>query len=317
MDKPAIVRAWCDQRVGCPYIYGGTGRPCTPEYREARMRQYTAYAEKIKRNCPRLSGKADTCADCKWCDPETGQGKPAYDCAQLAKYAMEAVGIPMVSGANSQWERTDWAEKGQIRLDGDFADSNFPFASVCLVFRWDADKGKMGHVGVYQGDGYVIHAKGHDVGVVRQRLQDTNFTHYGIQRTLYDGKASRPVLRQGDSGPDVLYLQTLLSSVGDPIDADGAFGPKTAAAVKAFQKAHGLTADGVVGPKTWTALESATGHDEEAPDDFAPEQPDGDAPIIPAPEPGETVTIQKTDWDAIRAAVSILHQTVKKYENVG
>lgn len=320
MNKPEIVKAWCEQRVGCPYIYGGTGKPCTPEYREARMKQYPAYAEKIKRNCPRLSGAATTCRDCRWCDPETGVGKQAYDCAQLAKYAMEAAGIPMVSGANSQWERTDWQERGAI--------SDLPFAlweNVFLVFRWDADKGKMGHVGVYQGDGTVIHAKGHDVGVVRQRLQDTNFTHYGIPKGLYDGKAYRPVLRQGDTGPDVLYLQTLLSSVGDPIDADGAFGPKTAAAVKAFQKAHGLTVDGVVGPKTWTALESATGHDEEAPDDFAPpaedepapEPPDGDAPIIPAPAPGETVTIQKTDWDAIRAAVSILRQTVKKYEIVG
>ena len=307
MDKTEIVRAWCAQRVGCPYIYGGTGKPCTPEYREARMKQYPAYAAKIKRNCPRLSGTANTCADCKWCDPETSIGKQAYDCAQLSRGAMEAVGIPMVSGANSQWERTDWAEKGEIAV--------MPRDKVCAVFRWDEDH--IGHVGVYQGDGYVIHAKGHDYGVVRQRIEDVKFTHYGIPKGLYDGKPARPILRQGDSGPDVLYLQTLLSSVGDPIDADGAFGPKTAAAVKAFQKAHGLTADGVVGPKTWDALEAATGHDEEAPDDFAPEQPDEDAPIIPAPEPGETVTIQKTDWDAIRAAVSILHQAVKKYETVG
>jgi len=29
MTKPEIVRAWCLERIGCPYIYGGTGQPCT------------------------------------------------------------------------------------------------------------------------------------------------------------------------------------------------------------------------------------------------------------------------------------------------
>ena len=35
---------------------------------------------------------------------------------------------------------------------------------------------------------------------------------------------------------------------------DGMFGPKTEAAVKAFQKAKKLTVDGMVGPKTWAAI---------------------------------------------------------------
>lgn len=260
MNKPDIVRAWCEQRVGNPYIYGGTGQPCTPSYRKARMAQYPQYTEKIKRNCPRLSGKASTCEDCRWCDPETGKGKDAYDCAQFSRYAMAAVGISLVSGANSQWEKTDWAFRGKMP-DG------FPDGEVCLVYRWDDDH--MGHVGVYQGDGTVIHAKGHDYGVVRQRIEDVNFTHWGQPKGLYtedDMSINHPILRKGDSGPDVVYLQTLLCSVGDPIQVDGDFGSETENAVCAFQKQYGLTVDGVVGPKTWEALEKATGHhgDEEA-----------------------------------------------------
>ena len=251
MNKQETVRAWCVSRIGCPYVYGATGQPCTPSYREARMAQYPQYAEKIKRNCLYLSGKAGYCDDCRWCDPKTGVGKPAYDCAQLSRAAMEAVGIPMVSGANSQWERTDWAFRGNLA-------AGYPENEVCLVFRWDTDH--MGHVGVYQGDGTVIHAKGHDWGVVREKLADTAFTHWGQPEGLLTEGPIRPVLRYGASGQAVTLLQTLLCDVATPIGVDGAFGPETRDAVKSFQKRAGLTVDGVVGPKTWAALETATGH---------------------------------------------------------
>lgn len=61
-------------------------------------------------------------------------------------------------------------------------------------------------------------------------------------------------IRIGDTGNDVAALQRALTAEGFPCNPDGRFGPKTIAAVKAFQAAHGLTADGVVGPFTLAAL---------------------------------------------------------------
>ena len=64
-----------------------------------------------------------------------------------------------------------------------------------------------------------------------------------------------PILRRGSKGPDVVRLQQQLAASGfDPGGADGSFGAKTEAAVRAFQTARGLSVDGIVGPKTWAAL---------------------------------------------------------------
>jgi peptidoglycan LD-endopeptidase LytH len=61
-------------------------------------------------------------------------------------------------------------------------------------------------------------------------------------------------LRIGSVGDDVKILQTALG-----ISADGSFGPKTKAAVIAFQISKGLTPDGVFGSMSYAALASANG----------------------------------------------------------
>jgi putative chitinase len=57
------------------------------------------------------------------------------------------------------------------------------------------------------------------------------------------------LLKNGSKGEDVKKLQEKLG-----VEAIGTFGPKTEAAVKAWQKANGLKDDGVVGDATWSKL---------------------------------------------------------------
>lgn len=294
MSKADEARQWALSRVGCPYVYGGTGKTCTVSYREARAAQYPQYADKIRKNCPRLSDwRVSDCAKCKWADPETGKGRLCYDCAQLVRYCMQAVGIGMVSGANSQWTQTKWARKGTI--------DSIPRGWLCVVYRQDAD-GKKHHTGLYLGDGYIVHAKGHDYGVLREALGGPRFTNWAIPEGLYtedelaaidaamaiqeaDSASAEPPVQAaeggqetstsgagkpqsgaggaevsmrkiqfGSTGQAVETAQELLNKLGYDLQVDGKFGQLTRAAVRDFQRQNGLTADGVIGDKTWRKL---------------------------------------------------------------
>lgn len=75
--------------------------------------------------------------------------------------------------------------------------------------------------------------------------------------------AKRHTLRRGSGGRSattgerdaVTWCQTLLSQRGfNPGPADGHFGPRTEATVRAFQTNRKLHLDGICGPQTWTAL---------------------------------------------------------------
>ena len=76
-----------------------------------------------------------------------------------------------------------------------------------------------------------------------------------------------PLLKRGATGTAVESAQLLLIHRGYDCggrksllgreNPDGDFGPATAASVRAFQSASGLTPDGEIGPDTWAALLTA------------------------------------------------------------
>lgn len=64
-----------------------------------------------------------------------------------------------------------------------------------------------------------------------------------------------PLLREGNRGAYVTFLQQLLESNLYPVGGiDGIFGRRTLSAVRAFQGANNLAVDGLVGNNTWNAL---------------------------------------------------------------
>ena len=87
---------------------------------------------------------------------------------------------------------------------------------------------------------------------------------YGVKYVTTDSvKAKKtcavnlPVLRKGDTGAEVLALQTLLIAHNRKCGftvPDGIWGSKTDAAVRAYQNEVFGKADGIVGKQTWTRL---------------------------------------------------------------
>lgn len=66
--------------------------------------------------------------------------------------------------------------------------------------------------------------------------------------------AGRKTLRRDATGELVKQLQVRLG-IDTTAGGAGVFGPRTEAAVRAFQREHGIVPDGIVGPKTWAALD--------------------------------------------------------------
>lgn len=82
---------------------------------------------------------------------------------------------------------------------------------------------------------------------------------------LSTGEAQAFPVRFGDSGPDVTYVQNLLTNAGYFVPSTGYFGGTTQNNVIGFQIDNGLNPDGIVGSATLAALEGG----------FVPVQPGG------------------------------------------
>ena len=171
------------------------------------------------------------------------------------------------------------AETARKVLCGDFDDYTVNSADhYKQAGRW-TKTGKRGYQIFFRNSGGICHTglvkkvsggkvyttegnKSNMVKACMYDITDSTIDGYGMPRydlvtgvvTQNQSQDTAPTLRKGSKGEDVKSLQKKLNAAGSKLDVDGDFGSKTEAAVKAYQKANGLTADGIVGPLTWAKL---------------------------------------------------------------
>ena len=77
----------------------------------------------------------------------------------------------------------------------------------------------------------------------------------GVSPGVLPAQASRPLLKLGSQGVDVLEVQALLQLLGYyDGELDGTYTNQTERAVIEFQKSAGLGQDGILGTSTWSKL---------------------------------------------------------------
>lgn len=186
MIKASQLIAWIKQHVGDGYVYGTVGQICTVDLLKQCQSQYGAQmgdgyyckgGDYTKGRCARWLGK--------W----------VCDCSGLIKAARKAVsGVWQDVSAQGTYDQCD--TRGAI--------DSMPLIPGYAVFMYSPAKKRMGHVGVYAGNGQVVEARGADYGVVVTRLADRAWTHWGRLKWLeYDlgadrGKASAG--KEADAG---------------------------------------------------------------------------------------------------------------------
>jgi peptidoglycan hydrolase-like protein with peptidoglycan-binding domain len=106
-------------------------------------------------------------------------------------------------------------------------------------------------------------------GAVKSFQESKNLVEDGIVGPATWGAMPKdpntPLVSNGDTGPVVKALQQGLHTIAsggsglDPGQIDGIFGPKTEAAVRAYQTDQGVDSDGIVGDRTWWVPAGAAG----------------------------------------------------------
>ena len=183
--KASKVKEWALSKKGCGYVWGATGYVLTQSKLNELIKQYPDYVSQSKNG--------------KWI------GVQCFDCAQFTRLAMKEVGITLVSGASSQWKKTDWEAKGTL--------DTLPKDKVCILYRESASANPMQHTGIYLGDGYVMDARGSASGVVYSKLSSYGWTHWATPKGLYDDE----IIIEPEEVLPVLYQAKVIAASGSTV----------------------------------------------------------------------------------------------------
>lgn len=133
----------------------------------------------------------------------------SFDCSSLTAYLYAQAGIAIPRICDDQYNFGIEVEESKAK-PGD------------LVFfrgnRTDISPDKVGHVGVYMGDGEVIHAGGVSIGygrVVREKIVESKYYPTGFLgfKNFIQDEADRYVVEIPDDRPDLRSAQSLIEWV--------------------------------------------------------------------------------------------------------
>ena len=186
-------------------------------------------------------------------------GHTVADYRGLFSWAFKKLGGYMYHGSDTMYKKY-CTDKGELKK-GKRTDRG-TLKPGTAVFVWNGST--YSHVGLYIGGNTVIEAMSTINGVTTSRVTAGKWTHWGeLSGVDYAAENSQlnteipGTIRQGSKGEPVRKCQTILDRLGYDLGSwgvDGDFGKDTLAAVKAFQKEHGLAVDGIVGKLTWREL---------------------------------------------------------------
>lgn len=251
--------------VGWPYIFGLRGDYDMPAVRKKVHERYPKYTGLItKCQVLREDDRKDNCNGCPWYP--NGYRVRGFDCRGFTYWILlQIYGWKLMgSGCTSQWEtESNWKAKGDVK------DGIPQGVIVCLFYYKKDSKGKrtktLEHTGFYY-NGETIECSN---GVQHSKKLNKKWEVWGLPACVegsvpdmrqQEQTVTKMTLRKGNKNQYVSEMQTKLAELGYNLGIcgiDGDFGTATEAAVKKFQKDHGLTADGICGPKTWAALDAA------------------------------------------------------------
>lgn len=157
-------------------------------------------------------------------------GKMAADCSGGIIGALRTDN-PKAGDKSADTLYSNCTKKGPI--------STIPEVPGLCVWRKD-------HIGVYEGNGYILEFKTTEEGASRTRVNERDFTNWGYLRDVRYTKEEEPTMPKVITlknpivyDPDILLLQNALNALGyDCGTADGKAGTKTINGIEAFCTAH-------------------------------------------------------------------------------
>lgn len=244
-------------------------QPAPAPAQQAGGRGNAAQGEKVGRATDPAEAKADALAKQVVVAAERGLG-PSGEKSGGEKSGGEKSAAAEGSGQ----AETGAAARGGVPADiaaAFEAIAGFDVGGVDLTIGGEADRraGELGAAGYAEDGAAFLSSRAYRPG---QREGKLLLAHELAHVALGHASAAQPTrlkrtgtsLQRGSEGPEVRHVQERLLALGfmsarDFNTGPGVFGPRTEAAVTAFQAARKLTVDGVVGPKTLAALGTSTG----------------------------------------------------------